>query len=79
MTGTKQLAEKLATHPDDPLDFTEDEREALKTMAQAYLALEVFGRLASAFKSIAVYVGWIIAGYLLLKGNAVDWIRSVVR
>lgn len=77
MADAKRLAEQLATNPDHP-EFTAEQREALRMIAEAYLALEVFGKLAGLVKKIVVYVGWMIAIYLVVKGHAIDFIKSVV-
>ncbi len=57
--------------------FTPEETEALKRVAQAWIGLEAFGRLAGVVKAIVVYFGWLIGIYLAIKFFAADWIKGV--
>jgi len=60
-----------------PLQFTDDEAEALRSISQAWLGWQAVGRFMTAFQSVAKWIGWAVAAYLLLKAGAIDWIRGI--
>ena len=59
------------------LQLTKEEIEALKQMAATWKGLENFGKVASVFKSIIVYIAWAIALYMAIKHGIIDWIRGI--
>ena len=58
-------------------DFTKQEIDALKAVADAWRGLEAFGRVAVVLQKIAIYAGWLVAGYFAVKFALDEWIRSV--
>jgi hypothetical protein len=69
----KSAVEKAAHSP----DFTEQEINALKAVADAWRGLEAFGRVAVVLQKIAIYAGWLVAGYFAVKFALDEWVRSV--
>lgn len=57
--------------------FSETQAEALKEIAEAYLGLKAFGRLAGVLKTIVTYIGWMLAIWLVIRAGAIDFIRGV--
>jgi hypothetical protein len=62
---------------ENKIDLTKEEIEALKQMAATWKGLENFGKVASVFRSIMVYIAWAIAFYLAIKHGIVDWIKGI--
>lgn len=59
------------------LQLTADEIEALKQMAATWKGLESFGKVASVFRSIMVYIAWAVALYVAVKHGLIDWIKGI--
>jgi hypothetical protein len=57
--------------------FTPQEIAALKEVADAWRGLEAFGRVAGVVRTIAIYVGWMIAAWLAIKYAAQDWVTGI--
>lgn len=75
MTSKEEdVARKIAN---GEVTFTADELDALKTVAEAFLGLKAFGKLASVVQVIAKYVGWMALCYFAIKYAAVEWVKGV--
>jgi hypothetical protein len=70
------IAKAVAKAEHNP-DFTPQEVSALKAVADAWRGLEAFGRVAVALQKIAIYAGWLVAGYFAVKFALEEWVRSV--
>lgn len=60
-----------------PLQFSEEEADALRSIAQAWLGWQAVGRFMAGFQVVAKWIGWAVALYLLLKAGAIDWIKGI--
>lgn len=58
-------------------DFTADEVQTLKEMADVWRALETFGKAANIFRKILAYIGWMIAAYLAVKYAIAEWVKGI--
>ena len=69
--------EKLL-HADEAeaITFTRDEAEILQRFAKTLLGFEAMERLAGAFKTVMLYVGWAVATYLAIKTGFLQWVRE---
>ena len=68
-----KLLEKAEKSP----DFTPDEVDTLKKMADAWQGLEALGKIAKLVKTIVVYLGWLVGIYFSVKFVAAEWVKSV--
>ncbi len=59
--------------------FTTEEADALRKFAKFMLALATLGSVGSAIKSIIVWLGVIIGGYMALKNGLAEWILAVIQ
>jgi hypothetical protein len=59
----KSAVEKAEHSP----DFTEEEVEALKAVADAWRGLQAFGRVAVFLQKVAIYCGWLIGAAAAFK------------
>lgn len=70
------IAKAVAKAEHSP-DFTQQEIDALKAVADAWRGLEAFGRVAVVLQKIAIYAGWLVAFYFAAKFALDEWVRSV--
>ena len=59
-------------------DFTEDEIEELKKVADAWRGLEALGQVAGVVKRVLMWIGWAVAFYLVVKAGVIDFIKGAV-
>jgi hypothetical protein len=58
-------------------DFTDDEIETLKKVAEVWKGLETFGKVAELVKTVLIYLGWMVGLYLSFKYVISDWVKGV--
>lgn len=58
-------------------DFTKEEIDALKRVADAWRGLESFGRVAGIVRRMLVFLGWMVAAWIAIRFALADWIRTV--
>jgi hypothetical protein len=73
-----ELLSKVEKIAERSPEFTFEEVQALKKMADAWRGLEAFGRVAGIVKKILTFLGWGIGIYIAIRTGAVDFIKSVV-
>lgn len=72
----RQIAAKIIGEH-GPMVCSDEEAQALRSIAQAWLGWQAVGRFMGAFQSVAKWIGWAVALYLLLKAGAIDWIKGI--
>ena len=69
--------DKIVEKAEGSGDFTEEEIETLKKVAEVWKGLEIFGKIAGLVKTILVYLGWMVGLYLSFKFVLADWVKGV--
>ena len=57
--------------------FDDEEAKALKQVAAVWRGLESFGMLAGFIRKVAMWLGWAVAFYFVLRGGAAAWVKSL--
>ncbi len=74
--GADKLNE-LVKKAEKSAEFSADEVETLKKMAEAWQGLEAFGRVAALAKTVLIYIGWLIGIYFSVKFVAAEWVKGI--
>jgi hypothetical protein len=69
--------DKIVEKAESSGDFTSDEIQTLKKVAEVWKGFEVFGKVAGLVKAILVYLGWFVGLYLGFKYVFLDWLRAL--
>jgi hypothetical protein len=69
----EDLVEKVA----HSRDFTDEEVELLKRVADVWRGLESFGRLAVVIRKILMFVGWMAAAWVVFKLGFAEAVKGV--
>lgn len=73
----KDPVESAVSKAEHSPEFTRDEIEALKRVADAWRGLEAFGRLAGTARRILVFVGWLAAAWITARFMLADWVKGI--
>lgn len=58
-------------------EFTKDEIEALKRVADAWRGLESLGRMAGIVRKILIFIGWGVAAWIAIRFALTDWVKGI--
>ncbi len=58
-------------------EFTDDEVELLKRVADVWRGLESFGRLAVVVRKILMFIGWAAAAWVIFKLGFAEAVKGV--
>jgi hypothetical protein len=58
-------------------EFTAEEVEALRAVADAWRGFEALGRVARVAQRVAIYVGWLVGAYLAVKFTMGEWVKGL--
>ena len=56
--------------------LTEEESKTLRAIIEYATGFKTAGKFLTWFKAAAMWVGWAVFGYMMLKGQVVDFIRG---
>ena len=59
--------------------FDDEEAAALKAIAAYWMGLRSVGRIATWFRSVIMWFGWLVLLWLAIKTGALEWLHGATR